>query len=232
MTLESPPPARRPSYLRRVIRAHWRLAVSTAFGVVVALLLPSAWPAATRFLIGWDADVAFYLVLVFSLMWRSEAGHIGGHAADEDEGRIVVLVLTVIAAMASVGAIVSELSTGQAACPSTCEAKRTAAQLALATTTIVLSWTFIHTIFALHYAHDYYGDHGAKKHGLDFKGEDQPDYWDFVYFSFVIGMTSQVSDVTIKSRPIRRIATAHSIVSFFFNVTLLALMVNIAASAI
>ena len=102
----------------------------------------------------------------------------------------------------------------------------------MATTTIVLSWVFIHTIFALHYAHDYYGEHGNKQSGLNFPGDDTPDYWDFVYFSLVIGMTAQVSDVAVASKLIRRTVTAHGIVSFFFNVALLALMVNVAASAI
>jgi uncharacterized membrane protein len=96
----------------------------------------------------------------------------------------------------------------------------------------VLSWVFIHTIFALHYAHDYYGEYGAKQSGLNFPGDEPPDYWDFVYFSFVIGMTSQVSDVAVAGRPIRRTVIAHGVVSFFFNVALLALMVNLAASAI
>jgi len=96
----------------------------------------------------------------------------------------------------------------------------------------VLSWGFIHTMFALHYAHDYYGEHGAGKGGLAFPGEQVPDYWDFVYFAFVIGMTSQVSDVAVASRPIRRTVNAHGVVSFFFNTALLALSVNLAASAI
>ena len=111
-------------------------------------------------------------------------------------------------------------------------AGRTPRQLALATATIALSWAFTHTIFALHYAHDFYGERGAKQGGLNFPGDDEPDYWDFVYFSFVIGMTSQVSDVAVTSKLIRRTVNAHGIVSFFFNATLLALTVNIAASAI
>ena len=103
---------------------------------------------------------------------------------------------------------------------------------ALAAITIVLSWAFTHTIFALNYAHDFYGEHGGKKSGLNFPGKESPDYWDFVYFSFVIGMTSQVSDVGVTSKLIRRTVNAHGIVSFFFNAALLALTVNIAASAI
>ena len=96
----------------------------------------------------------------------------------------------------------------------------------------MLSWAFVHVIFALHYAHEYYGERGTGQDGLIFPGNQKPDYFDFAYFSFIIGMTAQTADVSIASRAIRRTATAHGIVSFLFNVTLLALMVNIAASAI
>jgi uncharacterized membrane protein len=105
--------------------------------------------------------------------------------------------------------------------------------LTLATVTIALSWAAVHTIFALHYAHEFY--RGAKPGGLQFPSGDQhenADYWDFIYFSFVIGMTAQVSDVGITDKTIRRAATAHGIVSFIYNTALVALMVNIAASAI
>ena len=99
--------------------------------------------------------------------------------------------------------------------------------------TIALSWALVHTAFSLHYAHDYY--RGTKPGGLQFPSgdaHDEADYWDFVYFSFVIGMTAQVSDVGITDKIIRRTATVHGIISFVFNTALLALMVNIAASAI
>ena len=105
-----------------------------------------------------------------------------------------------------------------------------APQLILAVMTIALSWAAIHTTFALHYAHDYY--RGTQPGGLAFPGDDKPDYWDFVYFSFVIGMTAQVSDVGVTAKVIRRTATAHGVISFIFNTALVALMVNIAASAI
>ena len=90
----------------------------------------------------------------------------------------------------------------------------------------------MHTTFALHYAHEYY--RGASPAGCSFRRRqhEEPDYWDFVYFSFVIGMTAQVSDVGITDRTIRRTATAHGMISFVFNTALVALMVNIAASAI
>jgi uncharacterized membrane protein len=110
---------------------------------------------------------------------------------------------------------------------------REPAHLMLGIVTILLSWTFTHTMFALHYAHEFYDENAGKGGGLIFPGElREPDYWDFIYFSFVIGMTSQVSDVAITCRPIRHTVSAHGIISFVFNVTLLALTVNIAASAI
>ena len=110
---------------------------------------------------------------------------------------------------------------------------RQPAHLALAIATILLSWSFTHVMFALHYAHEFYDENGGHGGGLNFPGDlQEPDYWDFVYFSFVIGMTSQVSDVAITCRPIRHTVSAHGIISFIFNAAILALTVNIAASAI
>jgi uncharacterized membrane protein len=213
-------------YLLRVMHARPRLMGAIVFGIAVAVLLPSQWWATTRSLVGWSAGVALYLLLVYVLIARCNTEKIRSHAAREDEGRVGILVLTVFAALASLGAIVVELHGAG-------DHVRGGFELALATTTIVLSWVFIHTIFALHYAHDYY--RGAKPGGLQFPSgdtHDRADYWDFVYFSFVIGMTAQVSDVGITDKTIRRTATAHGIISFIYNTALLALMINIAASAI
>ena len=154
----------------------------------------------------------------------SRRGNSHGHNATlQDDGRFLILLVTALGAFASIAAIVSELGA----------AHRGAPQLSLATVTIALTWATVHTTFALHYAHDYY--RGAKPGGLQFPSgdkDDHADYWDFVYFSFVIGMTAQVSDVGITDKTIRRTATAHGIISFVFNTALVALMVNIAASAI
>ena len=219
-------PARRPPYPLRLMHARPRLLISIAIGIAVTLALSlSEWRTSTRIILGWDAGVALYLLLTCILMARSTIADIREHAAQDDEGRVALLVLTVLAALASLGVIVAELGIGEGG-------KRTGTQLALATVTIFLSWTFIHTIFALNYAHDYYGEHGAKRSGLKFPDDADPDYWDFVYFSFVVGMTCQVSDVAVASQPIRRTVIAHGVVSFFFNTALLALTVNIAASAI
>ncbi len=188
------------------------------------IVLPGEWRLATRLLVGWDTAVAIFLALVYYLIAISDTGYIQQRSRIEDEGRVTILVLTACAAAASFAAIIAELGAAHGAA-------RAPLQLALATITIVLSWAFTHTIFALHYAHEYY-DEDESKGGLNFPGKGEPDYWDFVYFSFVIGMTSQVSDVAVASKPIRRTVNAHGVVSFFFNAALLALTVNIAASAI
>ncbi len=207
----------------RVVYARPRMFISIAIGIVAFFLLPGSLRLVTRLLIGWDIFVTFYLVLAYTMMFRCDLAHIRRNAVLQDDGRFLILLVTAVGAFASIAAIVFELGA----------AHRTAPQLALATVTIALSWAVIHTTFALHYAHDYY--RGAKPGGLQFPSGDQhdhADYWDFVYFSFVIGMTAQVSDVGITDKTLRRTATVHGIISFVFNTALLALMVNIAASAI
>ena len=217
---------RRGPLLFRVVGARPRLFSSLAVGIVVAAVcaLVTEWPFATRVLTGWDIAVALYLGLAFHMIVTADAQQIQEHAAQQDEGQLTILTCTVAAAVASVGAIFVVLGT-------TGGTPRPRSPLILAGFTILLSWAFIHTIFALHYAHEYYDQTAGR--GMSFPGDDpRPDYLDFVYFSFVIGMTSQVSDVAITSKLIRRTATAHGIVSFLFNAALLALTVNIAASAI
>jgi uncharacterized membrane protein len=220
------PKPRRPIYVVRAVRARPRLFISSAVGIAVFLTLPSEWQIANRLLIGWNFCTGLYLMLLYYLVANSNSGAVRRRARVVDESRIAILVLTAAAALASLGAIIALLGTSHG------EANRSAAELIHATLTIMLSWAFTHTIFAVHYAHEYYDENAGKGGGLTFPGTEEPDYWDFVYFSFVIGMTSQVSDVCVSSPRIRRTVTAHGIVSFVFNVALLALTVNIAASAI
>ena len=219
-------PTRRAPALLRIVRARPRLFTCGAIGaVVVGIAFATSWRTATRLLTGWDVTVALYLALVFQMMGLSSTDTMRQHAAEQDEGRLTMLILTVASALASVAAIFAELggSTGPAG-------SRPPGNVALAAFTILLSWAFIHTIFALHYAHEFYDDTDGG--GLAFPGDREPDYWDFVYFSFVIGMTSQVSDVGVTSKQIRRTVAAHGVLSFVFNVALLALTINLAASAI
>ncbi len=207
----------------RVVYARPRTFLSMAVGIVAFFLVPDSLRLVTRLLVGWDVFVSLYLALVYIMMLRCAVAHIRRDAVLQDDGRFLILLVTALGAFASIAAIVFELGASNRSGPG----------LALATITIALSWAAVHTGFALHYAHEYY--RGSKPGGLQFPSgdsDDEADYWDFVYFSFVIGMTAQVSDVGITDRIIRRTATVHGIISFVFNTALVALMVNIAASAI
>jgi uncharacterized membrane protein len=207
----------------RVVYARPRTFVSIAIGIVAYFVLPASLRPMTRALLGWDIFIAAYLLLVYTMVVRSGLAHIKRNAVRQDDGRFLILLVTALGAFASIAAIVFELGASQHSVPA----------LSLATVTIALSWAAVHTTFALHYAHEFY--RGPKPGGLQFPSGDtheNADYWDFVYFSFVIGMTAQVSDVGITDKTIRRTATAHGIVSFIYNTALVALMVNIAASAI
>jgi uncharacterized membrane protein len=205
----------------RFVYARHRLITSIAVGLLALLLWPSGWRPVTRLLLSWDITIALYMAFAFTTFATTDRAHIRNNALMQDDGRFAILGLVAVAGFASLGAIFALIGG---------EGDRTGMELTLAAATIVLSWAMIHTTFALHYAHDFY--RGAKPSGLDFPGGEPPDYWDFVYFSFVIGTTAQTSDVGITERAIRRTVTAHGLVSFLFNTALLTLMVNIAASAL
>ncbi|HEY0235304.1 MAG TPA: DUF1345 domain-containing protein [Afipia sp.] len=204
----------------RIVYSRPRLFISIAIGMAAALVMPWSWRLTTRLLLAWDISLVLYLILAFTTVFSCGAEFMHRQAALQDDGRFFILGMTSTAAFASIAAILLELGSANRATP----------QLVLAVVTIALSWAAIHTTFALHYAHEYF--RGGEVGGLNFPGGGDPDYWDFVYFSFVIGMTAQVSDVGISDKIIRRTATVHGVVSFVFNTALLALMVNIAASAI
>ena len=208
-------------WLARFWRLHFRLVLSAAFGTAVTLtLLALSWGTATRLLVGWDSGVVLYLALIYSYMARASIAKMRQRAAIDDEGAIALLVLTTTAALASLAAVVADI--GKAPSPY---------HVVLGLGTILLSWTFMHSIFALHYAREFFGKgYDERTGGLVFPGKEDPDYWDFLYYSLVVAMTAQVSDVQITSKTIRRLTTVHGVASFFFNVTVLALTVNIVSS--
>lgn len=211
----------------RLIRVHARLLISAAIGLAVALILNAAsdWRGPTVILAGWDSGIAVYLVLSYWMMARASVAEIRRRAAIQDEGAFVLLILTGAAAIASLVAIIAEVA-------KTPEGEGWD-KLAVGMLTIVMSWLFMHTIFALHYAHEYYGERGDDRvGGLKFPGTQGPDYWDFLYFSFVVAMTSQVSDVAIASKVIRRIVNIQGVLSFFFNLSILALTVNMLSNLV
>lgn len=203
----------------RILYGRPRTFIALAVGLASLLVMPQPWRLVTCLLVAWDIFLAIYLALTYATVVSRPADHIHREAAIQDDGRFLILIVTGLGAFASLAAILLELGA----------AKHQSGPIVLAALTIALTWFSIHTTFALHYAHDYYR---GKSGGLAFPGDDRPDYWDFVYFSFVIGMTAQVSDVGVTDKIIRRTATAHGVISFVFNTALLALLVNIAAGLI
>lgn len=187
------------------------------------LVLPGRWPWSMRAVIAWDVAAFLYLLLTTVMFVRSTTADLHRRAAQVDGGATAVLVFTIAAAAASLGAIGVELAGIHAE-----NVSAQALRLTLTVATIVCSWFFVHTIFAVHYAHVHY-DEAARGWALRFPHEPEPDYWDFVYFSFTIGAASQTSDVSVTSRALRRVVVSHTIVSFFFNATLLALVINVGA---
>jgi uncharacterized membrane protein len=206
----------------RIVRYHGRLFAAAAAGIVIAATVPGQWGMPTRFLFGWDAFALIYLVLAFLVIRAFDIHRVQVRAEEQDEGAALLLVLVVAAAVASIAAIVVVL--GAAA------EEMKAFSFALAATTALLSWTLIHTVFMFHYTHIYYRGPGIKGDGLKFPEDEQPSYWDFVYFSFVIGMTFQVSDVQVTGKLMRKLVVAHGVLSFLFNVAILALTVNLGAN--
>lgn len=208
------------------VKVRPRLASATVTGLV-AFLMAAGLPQPNRTLLAWDLGAGLYVVLAWAMMLRHGPGveKMQWRARLQDDGALAVLVMTLAATAASLAAIVLELVRVQAM-----PYEHRTQPLVLSGATIFISWCFVHTAFALHYAHEFYVDRGPKGGpGLEFPGGAAPDYLDFLYFSFVIGTTSQTADVSIISRAMRRLALLHGIVAFVFNTTLLALTINIAA---
>jgi uncharacterized membrane protein len=212
----------------RIARLHAKLLIAAVVGIIVILLVPADWRLPTRLLAGWNVGVALYLAMMHTMIWRADVARLRKRASEQDEGAFAILLLTIAATLASLVAIVFELGGLKHATPS-----EAVTEVLLAMATILLSWSFIHTIFSIHYAHEYYGERrDGKIGGLKFPGDNEPDYWDFLYFSLVIGLTSQVSDVAVTSKVIRRVVALHGVLSFFFNLTILALTVNMISNII
>jgi uncharacterized membrane protein len=206
------------------IRARPRLYLAIAAGAAAALLIPAS--PMRRAVFGWDIGIAVYLGLLLQMAVQATPKSMSRRAQLEDATRWLFLALLAGAAWFSMFALLGLLRDAHGA------SGHLPLELALlAGATILLSWLLAHTAFAVHYAHDYYADLAAKRpKGLLFPGDErEPDYWDFLYFSFVVGMTCQVSDVQVATRFWRRLVLAHGVVAFLFNTVVLALSINLLA---
>jgi len=223
--------AHAPTPLRHIL-VRLRLVSSFLLGILTCLLLPSWLDLSSRLLIGWNVAIFLYLILVGIMMVRSTHETMRQRARQLDEGRHAVLLLAVAAALGSLVAIVFELYNLRQASPDI-----VALHVGLALSTIISAWSFVHVIFTEHYAHGFYRDldkagdpaDDDKGKGLRFPGQPRPDYLDFLYFSFTIGVANQTADTDVVSRTMRVLVLIHSVISYFFNTIILAITINIAA---
>jgi uncharacterized membrane protein len=207
-----------------------RLLISLLIAGIVTIFLPHSMYWTTRILCAWDVVMISFLGLTWRLMLQATPAMMQRLAFKEDEGRLTISISIALAACISLVAVAS--IPHEKGLPTVIMMMN----LGISIATIVGSWLLVHTIFTQHYAHIYYqGDKTLderKSSGLDFPGEIEPDYWDFLYFSFVIGMTGQVSDVSVTSREMRQLSLLQGILSFFFNTTILAISINMIAGII
>ncbi|WP_329740804.1 DUF1345 domain-containing protein [Dyella sp. A6] len=203
----------------RYIRVRPRLMTSTVvFLIAGTLLLLGGMRVGSALMLGFDLGALLYLVALARMFAHSSQEHLARQARLQDTGRRGTLAVTVMVSLMVLTALATELHAAKGG---------SVTAVLVAAATVVLSWLFMNTSFALHYAHSYYGDGDRACGGLEFPGTPAPDYWDFVYFSFVIGMCFQTSDVTVAARHMRHVTLLHSVVAFFFNVFILAISVSV-----
>ncbi len=208
----------------RFIQSRPHLSLAIAVGVVVGLLLPNTEAPLTRALLGWNAAVWLYLMTMMWVIMHSDHRRVREIADKQDENAGIVLLALVLGAVLSMSAIIWELGD----IPHL-KADQRPLRYAFTALTVLGSWLVVGMLFCFHYAHLFYLSR-EKVRPLQFPAEmNQPDYWDFLYFSFTIAVAAQTSDVTVQSRHMRKLALAQSVLSFFFNVAILGLSINIAA---
>ena len=203
-------------------RAGTRLVISVAVSALTALVLPRSIVGEIRLVASWDAFAAVALLLTWTTILTLTPKQICSMAQREDPSRVASLILVIVGAGASLLAVLVLLQTSM---KMTGVPKTQAIVLALSA--VVLAWFLIHTVFTIRYAHEFH-DEPSDKPPLEFPGqEDLPDYLDFAYFAFIIGMTAQTADVNIHGRRMRRTALLHGIVAFAFNTAVVALSIGV-----
>jgi uncharacterized membrane protein len=206
--------------------ARQRLVLGLAAGAVTFVVLRGQLRLASAAIAGWNVAAVVILALDWMTIWTTPQRKIRQLAQQQDLSRFLVFLFVVVTSSAALLAVGFLLSVKRSQ-----SGGHFIVHLLLTLLTVIFSWMLVHTVYGLRYAHAFYGDSdepGANRHagGLIFPGDRLPDYFDFAYFSFVIGMTCQVSDVQITSRRMRRIALFHGVLSFGFNTMILALLIN------
>jgi uncharacterized membrane protein len=209
-----------------LFRYHTRFWIGLALGAAVFLFLPPGWSLLNRVLVGWDAGVTVFLVLVFVWMQGLNAVQIQSRYADEDETAPVILIVVTVAALLSLIAIVEPLAGLKHV-----EGRDRIGHFALAAVTLIDSWLLVPTMFTTHYADMFYSAE-EKDRPLAFPDTDMPAFWDFAYFSFTIAAACQTADVVTRRSNIRKVLIAHELISFLFNASILGFAINVTAGLI
>ena len=205
-----------------------RLIICVAIGTIVYFIVDRrAFDTLTHLMIGWDVFSICMIVISWITFFMTGTDDIRKLCKTQDSSRPIIFVIILISTLASLLAVLLLIITKK-------EGSVSASwRLPISILGMLFSWILIHTIFAFRYAHIYYGNHKSKLNtdagGLEFPGDTKPDYLDFAYFSFVLGMTFQVSDVQITSQRLRRMAMFHGLISFGFNTIMIALTINLIA---
>jgi len=189
-----------------------------------ALVVGAGWglglPVQTALLVGWCAAVLSYIGPMLRIMQRATPVQMRRRAEALDEGEGAILAASLASAIAAIAAVAWFLASKSG--------PMAGAEVALALLSIALSWVFVHLLFAVRYAHEFWQAGG----GLDFPGSGEPEFGDFLYYAFTIGMTFQTSDVAVSNRLLRQLTLVHALVAFLFNVVILAAAVNVAAGLV
>ncbi len=209
--------------------SHHRIFWSTLAGILAYLLIGSMLMPSSRLIAAWDVFAVVELGLAWTVFFRAHPQEVRRNARLQDTGRTAIFLLVILAACAAFIAVAFVLGPSGGS-------EALTLHLTLSILAIVTSWVLMHTVFALRYAHLYYSGSGEQivghQQGLQFPDERLPDFLDFAYFSFVVGMTCQVSDVQITRKPLRRLALVHGVISFVFNTMILALTINVISNLI
>ena len=213
-------------FLDRVARldAHQRLIFGLLTGVIAFILTMKQLPWIAQAVLVWISYAFTVLAFAWTTILNAHPLEIRQVTRLQDSSRIMIFIFVILAALVSLFAVMYLINSVKGASQS-----KIVEHIILALLSISCAWFLVHTLFTLHYAHVYYcnDDYGSDVlGGLDFPGDDKPDYLDFAYFSFIIGMTSQVSDVQITSKPMRRLALVHGLLAFLFNALIIALTIN------
>lgn len=206
--------------------AHHRLLISLFLALVSYFLFQDEKFTSRSFLIIWLAYSCSHLILSWITIISVHPLEVGKLVSSQDTSKTFIFIFIVFAALAGLGAVVLMLSSSKSL-----QGREAMTYIGLSVLSVITAWWMVHTVFTFRYAHLYYQQLKKEKKGfemgLEFPGETKPDYLDFAYFSFVVGMTFQVSDVAISSKQLRRLCLLHALISFVFNTVIIALTISV-----